>query len=748
MNESLEQLYQEAKSALKAKNYEDASELLKQILVVDENYKDASRLLARIVREKRRRWYNHPALWGTLGVLVLMGLGFLIASRIPKPAAIRPFASTITATFTLSPAVTSTPIQTQSPASTSIPLAWKRINMAQFIIREQITAIAVDPKDQDVVYAGTEGAGVYKSIDGGLSWRPIMLGLPTSRVNSLTIDPNNPQTIYIGLDAGEIYKSTNGGEKWDVYYSGINSTETLVIIDKNDSSHIFLGTQQQIMETKDGGKTWDLIYFDEDGCLVRPAAIVFDPENNQDFWVTNFDHPAGCSSSLFHFVESKNEVMPVPLPIQPIDNTGPYNIIAGINTQNKPYIVVSGREEAGDFYIISNDDGGTWRKLDHGFCGLTSLSKGGIIENCHGRISLSKDGGGTWQLISSNAGWEQLDVENAFSAASSDPNVLYGGAAGVFVSTDGGATWSEHLSGLPAQRMELRLDPADSSVFYLFGKRLWGNSDNPLYRSKDFGHDWDLLMNQGFGLEFDAAGIALYRGGNSSLYRSLDNGSTWTSLPLHGAKNFEGIAVDPSIPHKIFAVTGWPDEPKIIMSTDGGTTWVPVSIKYYGQLFQDPVIHFSHSDPAIAYLSQTYGTPLRSEDGGKTWVTCSNLDGIFSNGSDTTLAIHPKDSKRIMLATLGNNIFTSKDGCVSWDQSYRGLTNQYISSIAFDSNNPDTVYAGTDGGAYVSFDGGQSWGQINDGLLGATVVYSIVVDKDSNVYAATPYGIFKLVTGQ
>ena len=47
-------------------------------------------------------------------------------------------------------------------------------------------------------------------------------------------------------------------------------------------------------------------------------------------------------------------------------------------------------------------------------------------------------------------------------------------------------------------------------------------------------------------------------------------------------------------------------------------------------------------------------------------------------------------------------------------------------------------------GATISFNGGGSWNQVNDGLLGATVVYSIVVDKEGNVYAATPYGIFKL----
>ena len=82
MNDSLEQLYQEAKSALKAKDCERASELLKQILIVDENYKDASRLLARIVREKRRRWYNHPALWTLVGLAVLIGLGIIIAPQL------------------------------------------------------------------------------------------------------------------------------------------------------------------------------------------------------------------------------------------------------------------------------------------------------------------------------------------------------------------------------------------------------------------------------------------------------------------------------------------------------------------------------------------------------------------------------------------------------------------------------------------------------------------------------------------
>ncbi len=75
MSEQLGQLYQEARTALKSKDYARASDLFRQILLVDENFKDASRLLAQTVKLKRRRWYSHPLLWGGLGLAALVALG-------------------------------------------------------------------------------------------------------------------------------------------------------------------------------------------------------------------------------------------------------------------------------------------------------------------------------------------------------------------------------------------------------------------------------------------------------------------------------------------------------------------------------------------------------------------------------------------------------------------------------------------------------------------------------------------------
>ena len=92
MTNNLEALYQDAKSALTSKEYDSASELLQQILVVDHDYKDAAHLLAKAVKLKRRRWYNDPRLWGTLGALVVIGVLVWLAPRIqlPSPSVLTP----------------------------------------------------------------------------------------------------------------------------------------------------------------------------------------------------------------------------------------------------------------------------------------------------------------------------------------------------------------------------------------------------------------------------------------------------------------------------------------------------------------------------------------------------------------------------------------------------------------------------------------------------------------------------------
>lgn len=135
--------------------------------------------------------------------------------------------------------------------------------------------------------------------------------------------------------------------------------------------------------------------------------------------------------------------------------------------------------------------------------------------------------------------------------------------------------------------------------------------------------------------------------------------------------------------------------------------------------------------------------PLISDDKGLTWKECS-WQGTWIAHSHSAVAIDQSLKGKLYLATNGDGVNITTDSCQTWQPSNAGLGSLFVNSVTIDPQKPDTVYAGTAGGAYISTNGGKTWGQVNDGLLGATVVYSIVVDKDSNVYATTPYGIFNL----
>ena len=106
------------------------------------------------------------------------------------------------------------------------------------------------------------------------------------------------------------------------------------------------------------------------------------------------------------------------------------------------------------------------------------------------------------------------------------------------------------------------------------------------------------------------------------------------------------------------------------------------------------------------------------------------------------MAIDPHDGNHVFVID-NKTLLESHDSCDTTN-TFASAPNTSMNSIAFDPGKPDTLYAGTDGGAYISFDSGKTWNQVNAGLPDITVVYSIAVDKDSNVYAATPFGIFKL----
>jgi photosystem II stability/assembly factor-like uncharacterized protein len=241
----------------------------------------------------------------------------------------------------------------------------------------------------------------------------------------------------------------------------------------------------------------------------------------------------------------------------------------------------------------------------------------------------------------------------------------------------------------------------------------------PLYVSKDGGQTWELATDIGYYLIKDTKEQNLYRIGRGYtsgdgylvtwMWRSQDGGKSWTKV-------FTPDTISPG------GAGG------ITLTAQGG-------LLYLGVGLWDETAHHWES------VSEDYGREWRTLKPPRDPKLCYGSTLQFIDAY-RPMAIDPSDGNHVLVIDNGT-LLESHDSCDT-TSGFETAPNTSMNSIAFDPNNSTTIYAGTDNGAYVSFDSGQTWNEINEGLTDTTVVYSIVVDKDSNVYAATPYGVFRL----
>jgi photosystem II stability/assembly factor-like uncharacterized protein len=734
MDKDLESLYKEAQSALKAKDYDSASDLLRQILKADVDYKDSAQLLARVIKLSRRRWYNDPRLWGVLAILFLVVLGIYLYPKLqnltgqlaPRPVV---FPSD-TPALTMAPPATAT--ATSIPTPTPIPITWKRVSIGQEFERDTVTAIVIDPKDPEVLYAGMKNAGIFKSIDGGLSWRPAHQGLAHSHVTSLLIDFQDPRILYAGTDAGT-YKTEDSGENWYKF-----AEETYLLMDPQDSSHLYKRDSGAIYATTDQGHNWEAVYTTKDGCPGEILGWDIHPTDGDTLFVGGgeFCEPGlymssdgGRSWGLFAKIKIREGGYT-------IHDMGLENPDIGLDEQGTLYFHLGPSGSSSD-RGVKHEQGGMWRtilNLDYSVPIAIFDSLGSVYFYCDTRLcrfDLDKRQKAT-------LGEPDVGDFTVIAVSPSNPNTIYVGGEGLAVSKDGGMTWSKLNNGLGSTFLSLEAERGNTGRLYVLAGNclerkieLEGYFDQgqegfvqSLYVSTDRGVTWNFSTRPGCYLVKDADGVTLYRysysagwGGASQqqwvkfyIWRSQDAGESWELVTVPSWEPTT-VTADPVQSGLVYLYS-----PGYIFETEW--VWVP-----YG------------------YVSEDYGQNWKKMDSPVDAKLCygSTLQFIDAH---RPMAVDPSDGNHVLVIDNGT-LLESHDSCETTNM-FATAPSASMNTIAFDRNTSSTLYAGTDEGAYISFDSGATWHQINDGLLGATVVYSIVVDNESNIYAATPYGVFKL----
>ena len=621
--------------------------------------------------------------------------------------------------------------RTLLPMKVARSIAFRSIGPA--VSGGRVSAVVGIAGQNDTYYVGTADGGIFRTVNGGITWTPEFQHQHALSIGALAVDPVNPEVVWAGTGEGNVrnnvsfgdgvFRSTDGGAHWT--YMGLENTLQIprIVIDPNDPNTVFVAAmgnpwkddpERGIFRTQDGGKTWQKVLY------ISPAVgasdIAMDPVNPQVLY-----------ASTYRF-------------------------------RRTPWSFTDGGPE--DAIYKSIDGGTTWTRLvGHGLP-TTPISRVGLaiapsehdrvyaaIGSSEGVIWRSDDAGANWTMVSDD---QEANVRSFyFSHVAVDPtNPEHVFTLSMFLmdSHDGGRHFTPIATQDHVDNHAIWIDPSGS------GRIIEGN-DGGVILSRDDGAHWQFLHNIAIGQFYhvtaDNEFPYLVCGGlqdNSSWC-----GPGWTQDPT-GILSRDWFAMNGG--DGIYAIPA-PDDPKLIynstqngflMTYDRTTRQIhdmePYPFDFGGdgvakvKYRQDWDAGFAVSpqNPAVLYAGAN--VVFRSTDRGRTWTPISpdlTLDDKSKQGSS------------------GGDVMKDNSGAEVYDAIL------IVSPSPSDSN---TLWVGTDDGlVQVTRDGGKhwtnvtshipnlpAWGRIESIKLGAPGHAVIAADRHflgdftPYVYATTDYG--------
>ncbi len=543
----------------------------------------------------------------------------------------------------------------------------------------QISAVRVHPTDPNVVYVAAQGdrwkasaeRGIYRSKDGGATWQLVLKGVNGfSGASDLSMDATNPRILYAtfwdhqrtpwmvrsGGDGSGIWKSIDGGDTWTRLKTGLPALmgKIGVSVSPANPDRVFAIVEAEkggLYRSDDAGKTWSLLSEDR---LIQTRSwyymkIAADPKNADVAWITNSP-------------------------------------------------------------VLKTIDGGrTWKAVEatHGdnhFIWINPLDNKYMINANDGGVSVSLDGGTSWssQDNQPTAQFYHVTTDHDF------PYKLYSGQqdnSSVIIrsrSDDPVIGVRDWWNGPGCESANIGVSPKDSR--YVYGGCYQGLI-NELDQQTGLGRDimpWPSMNlteptdKTRFRFNWTAPirvsqhdGTTIYHGGNV-LFRSADRGQSWTQISPDLTKNDK-------------ARQGKGGGP-ITNEGAGG--------EVYGTIV---VIHESPHDAKVMYVGTDDGLVQLTRDGGTTWTNVTPKG--LADGLTNEIEVSPHDPGTVYVAyrtdRLGDNtphVFKSTDYGTTWTRLVNGLREgEPVRVVREDPTRRNLLFAGTETGVYLSFDGGAKW---------------------------------------
>ena len=640
-----------------------------------------------------------------------------------------------------------------------------------------VTALAIDPQAPTTLYAGikdsrsrwSEGippsGKLFKTTDGGRSWRAMNAGLPQTEITTISIDPRTPTTIYVGVAGGRIFQSIDGGGTWSGPRLTVSSASPALAIariafDPQTQTTIYAAGGNSIVKSTDGGSAWRTLSTGLPDDVVL-SNIAIDPKTPITLYVGLSSFRPSRTRGVLKSTDGGETWRNAGL-------TDTAVMILAIDPQT-PTTLYAGTD--GKSVVKSSDGGASWRPAREG---LSVESVHALAIDPQKPTTLYAGFAGTWGVhgapgghgifksTDGGAAWHAVDTDPANSIVSAlvidphTPTTVYMGTeiTGIFMSTDGGASWRAVNGGLPSLGIvPTAIDPQTPNVIYgLAAGVLKSNDGGGTWRAINMG--LATLSVTGLGVDPKTPSTLYASGHGGGLFKSTDGGTNWRAIGT-GLKIwfYLTFALDPQTPTTLYA-SGLSSEDNcgggvpLFKSTDGGENWRALHVGKTGceprSLVIDP------KNPTTLYLVISGAGIFKSTDGAMTWreINAGLVRDEKSQAGDniyvTKLTVDPK-TPTTLYAAQSAGIFKSTNGGGAW-RLLSSTTNLNTFSLAIDPQTTTTMYAGAyGGGVFKSTDGGESWMPLNTGLT-KLVVWGLAIDPTTpaTIYAITDGGVFVL----
>lgn len=665
----------------------------------------------------------------------------------------------------------------------------------------RVTAIAADPRNYDVFYVGTASGGLWKTTSGGIRFEPVFDNEKVASIGALAIDPNRPDIIWAGTgegnprnsitNGGGVYKSLDGGKSWKLM--GLEKTSNIhrIIVNPDNSDIVYVGaignpfgpnTDRGLYKTTDGGKTWAQILYN--GTTVGVCDMVMDPTNPDKLFVGMWNHQrwpwffnsGGPGSGLYMTLDGGQNFTRITNGIP--EETGRIGLAISTNRPDYVYAYVESKPSA----IYRSTDGGfRWEKRGEQGIGGRPFYYAEIhidptnenrIYSIHTGVGMSEDGGLTFPFRLANS--VHSDHHAWWINPTNPRHIIEGNDGGLAISYDMGQTW-KHIMNLPlGQFYHVNVDM--EMPYYIYG----GLQDNGSWRGPAYkwgasiiNEDWEFLIG---GDGFDAMPVAgdpryCYAQSQGGALRRVDlHTGAGTSIRPSGVPNERlrfnwnsALAQDPFDNNTIYFGSQF-----VHKSTDRGDNWTKISpdlttnnpekqntnrsggitIDATGAEVHCTVITISPSpvQKDVIWAGTDDGNVQVTTDGGKTWTnTTPNIKGAPANAwiPQVTASRFNAGEAFVVLNNYrtGDNsahLYVTRNFGKTWERLIDDTKVWgYVICFVQDPVEPKLMFAGTEFGLYVSFDAGKEWNKWVNGYPTVSTYDLVIHPKEHDLVIAT-----------